>query len=165
MSSFLRLECKQKILSNAFWIRIFLLHSYSCGIETINTFIHSHSSLENHTRFQTNMGKEYTCSRPKTTKNSTQWGDTYLYGLYREVTPLGRYDRNSRFPMKEQAVCVTMRFIKIAQLMMMMKSLPKVCIVWGKCKCGFLKEILCVIFTKIQWWILNLKNSFSKWIY
>ena len=164
MSSFLRLECKQKILSNAFWIRIFLLHSYSCGIETINTFIHSHSSLENHTRFQTKMGKVYTCSRPKTTKNSTQWGDTYLYGLYREVTPLGRYDRNSRFPMKEQAVCVTMRF-KIAQLRIMMKSLSKVCIVWGKCKCGFLKEILCVIFTKIQWWILNLKNSFSKWIY
>ena len=98
------------------------------------------------------------------TKNSTQWGDTYPYGLYREVPPLGRYDRNSCVPMKVQAVCVTMRF-KIAQLMMMMKSLPKVCIVWGKCKCGFLKEILCVIFTKIQGWILSLKNSFSKWIY
>ena len=164
MSSFLRLECKQKLSSNAFWIRIFLLRSYSCGIETINTFIHSRSSLKTHTRFQTKMGKVYTCSRPKTTKNSTQWGDTYLYGLHREVTPLSQYNRNSRFPMKEQAVCVTMRF-KIAQLMMMMKSLPKVCIVWGKCKCGLLKEIPCVIFTKIQWWILNLKNSFSKWIY
>ena len=164
MSSFLRLGCEQKLSSNAFWILIFLLCSYSCGIETINTFIHSCSSLANHTRYQTKMGKVYTCSRPKRTKNSTQWGDTYPYGLYREVPPLGRYDRNSRVPMKVQAVCVTKRF-KIAQLMTMMKSLPKVCIVWGKCKCGFLKGILCVIFTKIQWWILNLKNSFSKWIY
>ena len=30
---------------------------YSFGIETITTFIHSRSSLENHTRFQTKMGK------------------------------------------------------------------------------------------------------------
>ena len=37
------------------------LSSYSFGIEMINTFIHSRSrSLENHTRFQTNMGKSYT---------------------------------------------------------------------------------------------------------
>ena len=40
-------------LSNAFRIRIFHFLSYSFGIETINTFIHSRSSLENHTRFQT----------------------------------------------------------------------------------------------------------------
>ena len=139
MSSFLRLECEQKLSSSAFWIRIFLLRSYSCGIETINTFIHSCSSLANHTRFQTKVGKVYTCSRPKRTKNSTQWGDTYPYGLYREVPPLGRYDRNSCVPMKVQAVCVTKRF-KIAQLMTMMKSLPKVCIVWGKCKIMWILE-------------------------
>ena len=60
MSRWLRLERKQKISSNAFRIRIFLSRSYSFGIETINTFICSRSSLENHTRFQTKMGKVYT---------------------------------------------------------------------------------------------------------
>ena len=55
MSSLLRLERKQKNSSNPFRIRIFLFLSYSFGIETINTFIHSRSSLEKHTRFQTNM--------------------------------------------------------------------------------------------------------------
>ena len=34
--------------------------SYSLVIETINTFIHSRSSLENYTRFQTKTGKVYT---------------------------------------------------------------------------------------------------------
>ena len=38
----------------------FLLLSYSFGIETINTFIHSRSSLENHTRFQNKLGQVYT---------------------------------------------------------------------------------------------------------
>ena len=40
--------------------------SYSLGIETINTFIHSRSSLKNHTRFQTKMGKVYTRFQTKT---------------------------------------------------------------------------------------------------
>ena len=53
MLSLLRLERKQKNYSNPFRIRIFLFLSYSFGIETINTFIHSRSSLKNHTRFQT----------------------------------------------------------------------------------------------------------------
>ena len=56
MLSLLRLERKQKISSNAFRIRIFLFLSHSFGIETINTFIRSRSSLEKHTRFQTKMG-------------------------------------------------------------------------------------------------------------
>ena len=55
MSSLLRLERKQKNSANPLRIRIFLFLSYSFGIETINTFIHSGSSLENNTRFQTNM--------------------------------------------------------------------------------------------------------------
>ena len=63
MSLFLRLERKQKISSNAFPIRIFLLRFYSFGIETINTFIHSRSSLEIHTRFRTKMGKVYSICR------------------------------------------------------------------------------------------------------
>ena len=57
MSSILRLECKQKNSSNAFRISMFLLCSYSFGIETINTFKRSRSSFVNHTRFQTKMGK------------------------------------------------------------------------------------------------------------
>ena len=53
----LRLERKQKNSSNPFRIGIFLSLSYSFWIETVNTFIHSRSSLENHTRFETKMGK------------------------------------------------------------------------------------------------------------
>ena len=45
--------------SNTFRIRIFYFPSYSFRIETINTFMHSCSSLENHTRFQTKMSKIY----------------------------------------------------------------------------------------------------------
>ena len=51
---------------NPFQIRIFLFLSYSFGIETTNTFINSRSSLENHTRFQTKMGKVYTRFKTKT---------------------------------------------------------------------------------------------------
>ena len=43
---------KKKISENPFRIRAFLFLSYSFGIETINTFIHSCGSLDNHTRFQ-----------------------------------------------------------------------------------------------------------------
>ena len=57
MSSILRLERKQKNSSNAFRIRIFLLRSYSFGIETINAFKRSRSSFVSHTRFHTKMGK------------------------------------------------------------------------------------------------------------
>ena len=45
-----------------------LFLSYSFGIETINTFIHSRSSLENHTRFQTKTGKVYIRVQTKTGK-------------------------------------------------------------------------------------------------
>ena len=56
----IRLECKQNNSSNPFLSRIFLFLSFSFAIETRNTFVHSCSSLENHTRFQTKMGKVYT---------------------------------------------------------------------------------------------------------
>ena len=39
---------------------MFLYLSYLFGMETINTFKHSCSSLETHTRYQTKMGKVYT---------------------------------------------------------------------------------------------------------
>ena len=53
MLSLLRLEHKQK--KNR--IRTFLFLSYSFEIETINTFILSRGPVENHTRFQTKIGK------------------------------------------------------------------------------------------------------------
>ena len=53
-------RAQTKKYSNPFRIRIFLFLSYSFGIETINTFIRSRSSLENHTRFQSKMGKVHT---------------------------------------------------------------------------------------------------------
>ena len=87
MSSLLRLERKQTNSSNAFRIRIFLFRSYSFGIETITAFIHSRSSLENHTRFQTKITNVYTRFQTKTRKNPTRWCSTYLYGLYKGVLP------------------------------------------------------------------------------
>ena len=63
-----------------FLISPFLFLSYSFGIERINTFIHSRSSLENHTRFQTKMDKVYTRFQTKT--DPTLWGGTYLCGTY-----------------------------------------------------------------------------------
>ena len=58
------------------------------GIKTIITFIHSRSSLEKHTRFQTKMGKVYTRFQrdQNGANNPTRWGGTYLYILYKRVT-------------------------------------------------------------------------------
>ena len=52
----------------------FSFFPYSFGIETINTFIHSRSSLENHTRFQTKMGKVYTRFQTKTAQKPYPMG-------------------------------------------------------------------------------------------
>ena len=57
--------------------------SYSFGIKTANTLIRS---LENHTRFQTKMGKVYTCLQTKTVKKNTLLGGL-LYSLYKGVCP------------------------------------------------------------------------------
>ena len=65
----LRLGRKHKNYSNLFGIRKFLFLSYSSGIEMIKMFIHSRSSPENHTRFQTKMGKVYTRFQTKTAQN------------------------------------------------------------------------------------------------
>ena len=87
MLSLLRLERKQENSSNPFRIRIFSFLFYSFGIETINTFIHSRSSLKNYTRFQTKMGKVQTRFQTKPRKNPTRWGGTYLYSLCKGVPP------------------------------------------------------------------------------
>ena len=65
---------KQKNYSNAFGIRILLLLSYSFGIETINTFKRSRNTLENHTRFQTKMGKVYIRFQTKTVQKPDPMG-------------------------------------------------------------------------------------------
>ena len=101
MSSLLRLECKQKNSSNPCRIRIFFFLSYSFRIETIKTFIQSRSCLKNHTRFQTKMGKLYTCFQTKTAQNPTRWGGTYLRSLYKGVLPPG-YMPGSREVLKKQ---------------------------------------------------------------
>ena len=80
MSWLLRSEHKQKIYSNTFRIRIFLFLSFSFGIDTINTFIRSRCSLENHTRSQR---KIFPFFRLKRSRNHSFWGGTYLYGLYK----------------------------------------------------------------------------------
>ena len=87
MLSLLRLERKQNNSSNSFLISIFFFLSYSFGIQTIKTFVHSRSSLKNHTRFQTKMGKVYTCFQTKRRKNPTLCGCTYLYNLYKGIPP------------------------------------------------------------------------------
>ena len=87
MLSLLRLERKQNNSSNSFLISIFFFLSYSFGIQTIKTFVHSRSSLKNHTRFQTKMGKVYTCFQTKRRKNPTPCGGTYLYSLYKGIPP------------------------------------------------------------------------------
>ena len=60
--------------SNTFRTRVFLFPSYSFGIGTINTFIRSRSSLENHTRFQTKMAKVYTSFQTKKAQKSNPLG-------------------------------------------------------------------------------------------
>ena len=94
MLASLRLEYKQNKSSNLFRTCIFLFLSYSFGIETINTFIHSRSSLENHTRFKTKIGEVYTPFQTKTAQKPYpmgRWGRTYLYSWYKGVSsPPGR---------------------------------------------------------------------------
>ena len=74
MLSVFTLERKQKNPSNPFRTRISLFLSYSFEIETINTFIHSRSSLKNHTRFQTKIDKVYTSFQTKTAQTSYPMG-------------------------------------------------------------------------------------------
>ena len=56
---------------NPFRICIVLFLSYSFGIETINTFIHFHSSLENHTRPEQNRQSVYLFSDQNGSKTLT----------------------------------------------------------------------------------------------
>ena len=67
--------------------------SYTFGIETINTFIHSRSFLKNHSRFQTKMHGQsvYPFSDLIRCKYHTLWGGTYLYDLQKGLYPGWRW--------------------------------------------------------------------------
>ena len=86
MLSLLRLERKQKNSSNPFRIRIFLFLSYSFGIETINTFIHSVVPSKTIPDSRPKWAKCIPVFRPKRRQNHTRWGGTYLCG-YKGVPP------------------------------------------------------------------------------
>ena len=80
--SLLKLERQQKdflkFILNSQFMGVFLIH-----LEPIDEYAHTpRSSLENYTWFQS-----IPVFRPKRCKNPTLWGGTYLYGLYKGVSP------------------------------------------------------------------------------
>ena len=83
---------------NPFRIRIFLLLSYSFGIETINT---QFPRKPYPTRFQTKMGKVYT------SKNPTLQGGTNLYGLYKGERERERAKKDEEKTLKYNVTMVT----------------------------------------------------------
>ena len=72
--SLLRLESQQQRRLKTLFNEYFSSLSYLFGIETITTSIHSRSFQENHTRFQTKMGKVCTCFQIKTAQKSSPLG-------------------------------------------------------------------------------------------
>ena len=55
----------------------------------MNKFIHYHSSLENHTRFQTKLGKVYTLLSGQKGPKSPPVGAAHTYMAYIREYPLG----------------------------------------------------------------------------
>ena len=72
---------------NDFFIRTFFFLSYPFGIKRINTFIHSRSSLENHIRFHTKMGKVSTHFQTKTAQKPYPLGRHIPYMAYTREKP------------------------------------------------------------------------------
>ena len=92
----LGLGCKSRTwYSNPFRIRIFLFLCHSFGFETINTFIHSQvpSKTISYSKRKWAKSSNRLLAKcilvfgPKRPKNPTRWGGTYLYGLYKGVSP------------------------------------------------------------------------------
>ena len=88
MSSFFRFNANERDFLFAY---LCLFLSYTFGIETINTFIHSRSFLKNHTRFQTKMHEQSLYPRyvfrTIRCKNHTLWGGTYFYDWHKGLYP------------------------------------------------------------------------------
>ena len=83
-----QIRAQTKNSSTPFRIRIFLFLSFLLiGIETINTFIHFRSFLENHTDSRPKWANCIPVFRPKRGKNPARWVGTYLYSLYKGVPP------------------------------------------------------------------------------
>ena len=82
----------KKNYSKPFRIRIFFSLSYSFGIETIKYVPRLRRSLENHTRFQTKMGKVCTHFQTKTAQKPYPMGQyiTYMAYLWHYPPPLRR---------------------------------------------------------------------------
>ena len=87
MLSLLRLERKQKNYSNPFRIIIFFFFSYSFGIETINTFIHSVVHSKTILDSRPKWAKCIPVFTPKRCKNLIRWRGKYQYGLNKGVPP------------------------------------------------------------------------------
>ena len=82
---------------NPFLIRMFLFLSYSFGTEIINSFLNSsRRSLENHTRFQTKMGKVYTRLQTETAQKPYPLG-RHIPSM-RASSPIGRASRERACP-------------------------------------------------------------------
>ena len=81
MVSLLRLERKQNYYSKPFRIRIFLFLSYSFGIETISTFIHSVVPSKTIPDFRPKWAKSVTVFRPKRAKTLPD-GAAHTYMAY-----------------------------------------------------------------------------------
>ena len=72
---------------NDLLIRTFLFLSYPFGIKRINTFMLSRSSLENHIRFHTKMGKVSTHFQTKTAQKPYPLGRHIPYMAYTREKP------------------------------------------------------------------------------
>ena len=89
LSSLFRLEQQQKtVLKIHFEFAYFSFFlSFSFGIETRNTFVHSRSTLGYHTRFHTEMIKVYVCFQTKTAQKPYTLGRHIPIWLTYGITP------------------------------------------------------------------------------
>ena len=91
MVSLLRLERKQNYYSKPFRIRIFLFLSYSSGIETISTFIHSVVPSKTIPDSRPKWAKSVTVFRPKRAKTLLDGAaHTYMAYIRKYPPPPGR---------------------------------------------------------------------------
>ena len=121
MLSLLRLERKLKKYSTSFRIRIFLFLFLFIGIETINAFIRSRSSLENHTPIPDQNGQSV--SDPFSDQNGAKTlpdGAPHTYIAYIREYPPGRAeetitlcDNRDNLIMFGKIFCQTTRFFKL----------------------------------------------------
>jgi len=105
MSSLFRLEQQQKTV-----LKIHFEFAYfSFGIETRNTFVHSRSTLGNHTRFHTEMIKVYTIPFGAAHTYMAYIGEyppPRAKKLFRQFCPFcPTRNRRSNFPLSDLSLC------------------------------------------------------------